>query len=624
MSSEKKKGAAEARAAMGELVGELDRTRKEFAKATLQLTHLETTVQHLKDTETKQDQVIAHLESELERRDAAFKEEISILQEEARTKEAAHAHRNKFLELEVERLKQEVEVANLFEKENRQLRDTVLENQATIEKLQVMNEELRARAKEEAKDHTAQLEAEFKRRLADAEKKFRAEAYRALSEEAKIALQGNDHLQTVLQRQNDSIEAVLLKCKHLEQSHAKIVGEQEISTQNLQHHMAEIQRLKKQLGDAKSRNTQLEDQLRQRKVERASLELLFLEYESTRKQLTKERERSRRALREAERWRNRSLQLTQELTGEQREAAEAKLQAITAHGDTVEAHLEKTRRRAEKKDRERARNAEGAALLRGARGSPDPLGDDKGDTWSQVSEDDVLAAEPSVAAGGVNPMEILSMWNANFAMYDNTAASGLGPSAGTDAAGPGTASGAPGASDVGVDAGAAPPAGDHSLVDGVSGAGVASGVPDPAGDGIDGVKMRSTLGASAVAGGAHSAGSTPRVLVGGGLAPRPPQPLGAVRPPAGALSASAGPLGGTVDARRAAQNAKLSVLAQPKASALPPPARAFAAQKSTLLAKHERMRHQVMPAGELSVVSHGEFKVAKPRLEPGAQRFLVP
>ena len=45
-------------------------------------------------------------------------------------------------------------------------------------------------------------------RLAESEKKFQSEAYRALSEEAKVALQGNDHLQTVLSKQNGVCLAV--------------------------------------------------------------------------------------------------------------------------------------------------------------------------------------------------------------------------------------------------------------------------------------------------------------------------------------------------------------------------------------------------------------------------------
>ena len=55
--------------------------------------------------------------------------------------------------------------------------------------------------------------------------------------------------------------------------------EQDLSHQSLQLHQAEVQKLRKQLSDSKSRCQQLEDSLKQRRIERASLELLYMEYE---------------------------------------------------------------------------------------------------------------------------------------------------------------------------------------------------------------------------------------------------------------------------------------------------------------------------------------------------------
>lgn len=450
MATAVKKGAAEARAAMTELFAELDRTRKEYAKATLQLTHLETTVQHQRDAESRKDQAIAYLEAELQRREQSYRQDLQVLQEENRGKEAAWEHRTKFYEMELARLKQEVDASQHFEKENRQLRDAVLENQATVEKLQLVIEELKTRAKEDAREHAAQLEAEFKRRLADSEKKFRAEAYRALSDEAKIALQGNDQLQAVLHRQNDAIESILLKCKQLEQSHATLTGEQEIAAQNIQHHVAEVQRLKRQLTEAQTRNQQLDTALQQRKVERASLELLFIEYESTRKQLSKANDQARRAARECERWRHRAVQLTQELSADQQAGATAQLEAIAQQGEKLEVHMQRSRARANRRDRERDRNASGAAAYRGA--VADPGADN--DRWSvldpaelihrganedEVGDDGDYHSPPRLTQGAssnggdtvsqdpkarlVNPTDVLRMWNARFAGGDSGASS---------------------------------------------------------------------------------------------------------------------------------------------------------------------------------------------------------
>jgi hypothetical protein len=609
MSANNKKGASEARAAMAELVSELDRTRKEYAKATLQLTHLETTVQHLKDAEMKKDQVIAHLESELARREASFGEELAILQEEVRSKETAFAHRTKFLEMEIQRLKQEVEVANSFERENRQLRDTVLENQATIEKLQIINEELRARAKDDVRDHAAQLEVEFKKRLAESEKKFRAEAYRALSEEAKIALQGNDHLQTVLQRQNDSIEAVLLKCKTLEQAHSKIAGEQEISGQNLQHHVAEIQRLKKQLADTKGRNTQLEETLRQRKVERASLELLYIEYENGRKQLTKEKERCRRAIREAERWRNRSVQLTHELTGEQREAAEAKLVAVSTHNATMEAHAVKSRLREERTDRARQKNASGAQMLRQVGGAtPDPGQDDPdADRWSQVSSDDEDAVDDETLLGGkgntMNPMDILAMWNSNFESYGAGASnvmSGEVPEEIEDR-------------DGGADGGPVDP--DTEDVPRMIAPAQQKPTPSHVPDG-HGVSPRSTRvlymrSEDGSEGGTGARGPGLSGSLDGSSTSR----MNVARPPP------------RVDDQRKVRDQALSVLSLPRQPTLPAPARHFAVQQTTQMLKRQERQSAapVLMSNELRVISHGQLKT-KTASGSGASasRFITP
>lgn len=604
-----KKGQQEAKAAMTELITELDRTRKEYAKVTLQLTQLETSVQHLKDAELKKDQVIGHLESELERREEQHRHEVAVLEEEHRTKDAAWAHRVKQLEIELERLQQENQAMSMFEKENRQLRDTVLENQAVIERLQLINDDLRSRAKDDSREHAQQLEDEFRRRLAESEKRFRAEAYRALSEEAKLALQGNDHLQTVLQRQNDSIEAVLLRCKQLEQSHAKIQQEQDLSTQNLQHHMAEIQRLKKQLADSRAKNTQLEDALKQRKVERASLELLFIEYEASRKQLAKATEKCRRALREAERWRNRAVQLTHELGEDQREAGEAKLQTIQARSDAIERRIAGRRQRTEQRDNQRRVMQDGAAALRSAIDG-DALGNSD-DDWSQVSEDDIVADTEKHRA--VNPMEILAMWNVNFESWrpgslDDT----IGGGGQTDEA---AASGTPldrttASQQQQGSTGTAATGGADALVD------------DPAMEPLRSAPgLREAL-ALASAPGSHPvppplSGASPRMLPTHTLGVADGADVGA-----GALPSVLGPVrprGQRVDERRMQQDRLLSSLSQPKNHTLPPPARHFAQPAVP------RGTHPIKSSiNDLSVVSKGEFKMSKKSVDPTQQRFLVP
>jgi hypothetical protein len=527
---------SESKTAVAELIGELDRTRREYAKAALQVTQLEAQIEQLKDSEMRKDMRIAKLEAEISSRDEKHRQAVSALEEEFKTKDLAWAHRVRQLEIELQRFQKENVSVVQLEKENRSLREAVLENQATMEKLQAINEDLRQRTVEESKNQSAFLEAEFKRRLQESEKKFRAEAYRALSEEAKLALQGNDHLQTVLQRQNDSIEAVLLRCKTLEAAHAKVQEEQEESQQSLQRHVAEVQRLKKLLADAKQRGAQLDEALKQRRVERASLELLFVEYENTRKQLSEAKEKSRRAAREAERWRARAVQLTHELDDDQREAAEAKLLQIQAQSDSIEAHLERRRKR----DAKKLESGQASTASRGPESA----------AWDDLSDDEVTdGAGHGGQVQSVDPMEILAMWNVSFDAWRPE-----------------------GRQDIGGE----------DQVD----------TNEQARDHFPPVEPTKPPVSTAKEGTND---------------PQPP------------TSSKRIPRGPTCEEIAIDKNKGLSVLSQPKSHTIPSGARHFKGGRGAGGAKP-----LMPPLTELSIVSQGEFKMAKKVTDLSANRFLIP
>lgn len=573
------KPGTEAKSAMSELITELDRTRKEFAKSAMQVTQLETQLQTTRDDLVRKDQRILALESNATATEERHRQLVNTMEESYKSKELAWLHRVKTLEMEVTRLQAENEAMLLLERENRQLRDTILENQSVMERLQSINDDLRNKAKEENKDQSAFLESEFRKRLADSEKKFRAEAYRALSEEAKLALQGNDHLQTVLQRQNDSIEAVLLRCKTLEQSHSKIQEEQEENLSSMNAQVSEIQKLKKQLLEARSKGSMMDEALKQRRVERASLELLFVEYETTRKQLAQTRERCRRAQRESERWKNRAVQLTHELDDEQRESAEAKLSAMQHQSDNIESHLEKKKQRDAKRARVLASNADGATALRQA--------EDAAAMWSDGGESDAAAwdamsDEEELQGGGrglrhraVDPMEILAMWNVNFDSWRPTGDEDSHTKVSTFEA----------------------PVGPVQHVETIS------DIPE----------TRPASGPQP--GGVTSSSELPPV----GSATSPlgarPQQIMAFPPQSGSTNMR-------VADRRALLDSKLSVLSQPKATAVPPGARHYA--KNLPKRPLELQRQPMPPMQELNTVSKGEFKIAKRGGSGSDGRFLVP
>lgn len=570
-----------AKAAVNELISELDRTRKEFAKASLQIMQYETMLADSKESEQRKEHRIGQLEVEMAARDEKHRQSMVMQEEEHRTKDTAWNHRVKHLELELRRLQAESNASSVMERENRQLREAVLENQAVMERLQQANDDLRLKFKSENKDQLQSLEDEFKRRLEESEKKFRAEAYRALSEESKLALQGNDHLQTVLQRQNDSIEAVLLRCKTLEQAHSHMQHEQETSAADLQNHLTEIAKLRKLLAESKARGDLMDEALKQRKVERASLELLFIEYESTRKQLAQAKEKSRRSARESERWKSRAVQLAHELDDEQRETAEAKMVHMQAQSDAIEGHLERKRQRDLQRAKARQQAAEGSAALRSAQGegAQGHDNDDEEAPWEGVSDeepqDDPRLAK---ARAAVDPMEILAMWNVNFDTWrppEDTLQVTSGPAM-------------------------------------AASAGPAMSAPLP--------NLRPQQPVTVANEG------TP-VLV------RDAPVLNPVRPPAQASSAS------VVD-RVDRLNKAMSVMAQPKNTAFPPGARYYAgAAPSASNTGSGSIVGQSIPRmalqgqrstggvssqlTEMSIVSKGEFKTAKKSSAEG-QRFLVP
>lgn len=379
--------------AVAELVKELDRTRKEYSRSLLQLAQLQGTVQSFQQQVDDKDATIADLERKL----TEMNEENRARQREEEERHAATgtalAHRARHLEVEMQRLQRENESMSKLEADNTSLRETILDCQANIERLRLANQDLLQRMKDgggagggrggnaaaSSPNRNAgnggasgggggsayeDLEAQFQKKLAVAEKKFRAEAYKALSEEAKSALQGNDHLQIVLKRQNDSIEMVLARCKQLEEAHDEVLRQNEDAGQHLNQHMKEAQRLAQQLEETRSKNRLLDEAMKQRKVERASLELLYVEYEQQKKKLQLAEEKARRSAREAARWHDRAVQLTHELSADQRAAAEKKLAQIEGVSFTIEDNARREELRAETRRRAQLRQQEGARTLR--------------------------------------------------------------------------------------------------------------------------------------------------------------------------------------------------------------------------------------------------------------------
>eukprot|EP01064_Diplonema_japonicum_P005219 TRINITY_DN13517_c0_g1_i1.p2 TRINITY_DN13517_c0_g1~~TRINITY_DN13517_c0_g1_i1.p2 ORF type:complete len:278 (+),score=85.13 TRINITY_DN13517_c0_g1_i1:777-1610(+) len=150
----------------------------------------------------------------------------------------------------------------------------------------------------------------------------------------------------------------------------------------------------------RQKNTQLEEALKQRRVERASLELLYMEYEASRKELTKSNAQVRRVQRECDRWKTRAVKMNYDSGVAGFEQAEE----MAKRQEKVDEQLRKERARRERRQKLREKRLNAATN-----------GDNNGATTDPSSSDyDYAGSDKEDTANRVNPMEILAMWNINF------------------------------------------------------------------------------------------------------------------------------------------------------------------------------------------------------------------
>eukprot|EP00744_Colponema_vietnamica_P015246 GILI01021376.1.p1 GENE.GILI01021376.1~~GILI01021376.1.p1 ORF type:complete len:497 (-),score=120.66 GILI01021376.1:56-1384(-) len=187
----------------------------------------------------------------------------------------------------------------------------------------------------------------------------------------------------------------------------------------MEQQIREVNRLTKALEETRGKNQQLDEAMRQRRVERASLELLFVEYEASRKKLAKAEEKSRRSAREAERWKDRAVQLTQELGEEHREAAERRLAQLQSMSDAVEANATRDEYRTQLRNKAQVKHQQGSLAYQFATqgtGGPNSTVAQLDTQYSFVdrSPSQALVANPVNSSTSVKPMDILSIWSRNY------------------------------------------------------------------------------------------------------------------------------------------------------------------------------------------------------------------
>ena len=423
--------------AVTELVQELDRTRRELAKSTLVLSQAETANMQLKESLSIKEKTLSQLQQELVERDASHRLEVTAVAQGSDTHHQVSNQKIHFLESEVDRLRKENEVLGEYMTQNQQLRQVLTQAHDALAELQRANAELRSKMVSEIQSKTHSLEEEMNRRLVESERKLREDAFNALSEESKVALAGNDKLQTVLQRQNETLDSVLQRCKDLEEAQSKVEEERLLIENDASTQQREINRLHRILDESNDRGYQLEDALKQRRVERASFELLFVEHNAIKEQLEKEKDKGRRALREADRWREKSYTLAEQLGSDEKRDAIMKLQAIASHSELLERNAERNKKRKDRIRESRKKNAEVAQAVQNfesgvdermmnqnTNNDDDEDEDDENENENdQENENDIVeemfdTTKKRQGKLQVSAMDILAIWNVNYQNED--------------------------------------------------------------------------------------------------------------------------------------------------------------------------------------------------------------
>lgn len=237
------------------------------------------------------------------------KQEVHITNEEARTKSLEDAHTIRCLTLERDRLREELKIYKNLEKENTDMRETILNLQSQIEKLQKIAQKEAQRARAEITEYRKVIEEEFRKKMKEVEQEAKDIAFRELSQEAKKAMDGNAKLQDILSNQNQSLEEVLGKLKSAEVEQKKMKLERDLEEEASQLNKQELRKLRKQLDNAQSKFLDLNNEVRSKKVEREALELIYDELEKSKNEQERYRQKYKTAKKEIHKWKSRALVL---------------------------------------------------------------------------------------------------------------------------------------------------------------------------------------------------------------------------------------------------------------------------------------------------------------------------
>ena len=163
----------------------------------------------LKQQIWKQGEDISRVKAEAEQQARMYGEELRMLDDERNTTEAAAAHENHMLRLELTRLREETRACRHAKRQSAELSQARWEAEDRLHELEAHAEEHTQHMQRKLHDLQARLETQYRTQLRKVRDEYRAEALSEVGEEARVALAEWTALRNEAEEQRSVISAGL-------------------------------------------------------------------------------------------------------------------------------------------------------------------------------------------------------------------------------------------------------------------------------------------------------------------------------------------------------------------------------------------------------------------------------
>ena len=255
----------------------------------------------------KKDDAITQLQQEKGRKERLYEEELRLLHEEAATSEAAAAHANEMLQLEVVRLTEE---ARAQRHALRHANDALGERwaaEAALARVETKASEGREEMQRRVLGHQAKLEAEFRRSLQAMRTEYRREAFDELGAESREALQEYRKLREASEEQLGRIGDLATRQERTKAELGRTRRELELSQRAAQMHAGKGAQLRREVAAQQAATAAAEAEAAAARERAAQAERLQAELEIERRSRADLHAQHVELRREGRRWRTQAL-----------------------------------------------------------------------------------------------------------------------------------------------------------------------------------------------------------------------------------------------------------------------------------------------------------------------------